>query len=326
MADFDPNPFADPAAVNPFQDPSVTDVTNASQRGIMEKNPFADQNKGTTIPATTPAGPDDLAKTQPAVMQPTEEPSYTPQGTVPVPEQLRQQQQELERKAAELDRREQELQDLSSGTSKNNWPPLPSFCPVKPCFYQDFALEIPLEFQRTVKILYYLWIFHVVTLLLNVLGTLAWFIAKPDRGIDFGMSILWVVLFVPCSFFCWYRPVYKAFRSDSSFNFFLFFFVFAAQFVIHIIQALGLKGWGNCGWISAIDELRSDTAPGAIMIIIAILFTISAVFSLIMLKRVHSRYRHTDASFQKAQEEFAQGVFSNRNVQNAAVSGVRRAV
>uniref|UniRef100_A0A8C4Q6T2 Secretory carrier-associated membrane protein n=1 Tax=Eptatretus burgeri TaxID=7764 RepID=A0A8C4Q6T2_EPTBU len=292
MADFDPNPFADPAAVNPFQDPSVTDVTNASQRGIMEKNPFADQNKGTTIPATTPAGPDDLAKTQPAVMQPTEEPSYTPQGTVPVPEQLRQQQQELERKAAELDRREQELQDLSSGTSKNNWPPLPSFCPVKPCFYQDFALEIPLEFQRTVKILYYLWIFHVVTLLLNVLGTLAWFIAKPDRGIDFGMSILWVVLFVPCSFFCWYRPVYKAFS----------------------------------GWISAIDELRSDTAPGAIMIIIAILFTISAVFSLIMLKRVHSRYRHTDASFQKAQEEFAQGVFSNRNVQNAAVSGVRRAV
>ena len=40
---------------------------------------------------------------------------------------------------------------------KNNWPPLPDNFPVGPCFYQDFSVDIPVEFQKTVKIMYYLW-------------------------------------------------------------------------------------------------------------------------------------------------------------------------
>jgi len=41
---------------------------------------------------------------------------------------------------------------------KNNFPPLPSWCPVQPCFYQDLSVEIPLEFQRIVRMAYYFWI------------------------------------------------------------------------------------------------------------------------------------------------------------------------
>lgn len=40
---------------------------------------------------------------------------------------------------------------------ENNWPPLPFWCPVKPCFYQDFSVEIPADYQRICKMLYYLW-------------------------------------------------------------------------------------------------------------------------------------------------------------------------
>uniref|UniRef100_A0A8C0I715 Secretory carrier-associated membrane protein n=1 Tax=Balaenoptera musculus TaxID=9771 RepID=A0A8C0I715_BALMU len=35
---------------------------------------------------------------------------------------------------------------------------LPDNFPVGPCFYQDFSVDIPVEFQKTVKIMYYLWI------------------------------------------------------------------------------------------------------------------------------------------------------------------------
>ena len=40
---------------------------------------------------------------------------------------------------------------------KNNWPPLPERFPVGPCFYHDITVDIPVDFQKTVKIIYYLW-------------------------------------------------------------------------------------------------------------------------------------------------------------------------
>lgn len=40
---------------------------------------------------------------------------------------------------------------------ENNFPPLPRFIPLKPCFYQDFN-EIPDAHRTMCKRLYYLWI------------------------------------------------------------------------------------------------------------------------------------------------------------------------
>lgn len=40
---------------------------------------------------------------------------------------------------------------------KNNWPPLPENLPVGPCFYHDITVDIPVEFQKTVQMMYYLW-------------------------------------------------------------------------------------------------------------------------------------------------------------------------
>jgi len=59
---------------------------------------------------------------------------------------------------------------------------------------------------------------YVGVLLINVVGALTYLIASVHHGIDnqsgttFAMSIVCAVLYTPCSFVCWYRPIYNAFR------------------------------------------------------------------------------------------------------------------
>ncbi|XP_061526355.1 secretory carrier membrane protein 2, like isoform X2 [Phycodurus eques] len=215
MSGYDSNPFADPVDVNPFQDASITRATRGVVNGVREYNAFSTtelkDRSDTTIPISA-------VSSQPAILQTSVEQSSQQASAVAAAGQanLIKQQEELERKAAELERKEQELQNRTSqntGVNENNWPPLPKFFPVKPCFYQDFEADIPEEYRRLCKRMYYLWMFHSATLFLNVLACLAYFTVDSQYGVDFGLSILWFMLFTPVSFVCWYRPVYKAFSG-----------------------------------------------------------------------------------------------------------------
>ncbi|XP_046871430.1 secretory carrier-associated membrane protein 1 isoform X2 [Hypomesus transpacificus] len=296
MSDFDSNPFADPDFSNPFQDPSVTQVTRtAPPGGLEEYNPFTD---GRPAPPGNASKAAPVPNTQPAIMNPTEEPPAYSQQAAQTQDQARAQaelmrrQEELEKKAAELDRREREIQSLgAAGGRQNNWPPLPEKFPVGPCFYHDISVDIPVEFQKTVKIMYNLWMFHTGTLFINMFGCLAWFCVDASRGVDFGLAMLWFMIFTPCSFVCWYRPLYGAFS----------------------------------GWIAALTGLNTSIPVGIIMLLIAALFTALSVGSLIMFKKVHGLYRTTGASFEKAQQEFATGVMANKTVQTAAANAAASA-
>lgn len=315
---------------NPFQDPAVTQHSSTGGYATLDLyNPF--ENSTAPPPpyeATSPSAPPPPSQTPPNKTTPTEPRnygSYNSQTAVnATTAELLKKQEELEKKARELERRERELESHSLGTGasrQNNWPPLPAFCPVGPCFYQDISVEITQQFQRTVTIMYYFWMFCAATLLFNVVSSLAMFCVDPSgSGVGLGLAILWAFLFTPCSFVCWYRPVYKAFRSDSSFNFFVFFFVFFAQVVVCVIMTIGIPGWGFSGWIVSLAAMNSSVAVGAIMMINAIFFTAQAAMGVVLLKKVHSLYRQTDASFQKAQAEFATGVMSNQAVRQAAVN------
>ncbi|NXS03979.1 SCAM3 protein, partial [Oxylabes madagascariensis] len=101
---------------------------------------------------------------------------------------------------------------------------------------------------------------------------------------------------------------------------FVFFFVFFAQNVMYVLQAIGIPNWGFSGWILSLIALRTNTAVAVMMILVSLCFTAVAVLGIIMLKKIHSLYRRTGASFQKAQEEFAAGVFSNQAVRTAAAN------
>ncbi|XP_038556460.1 secretory carrier-associated membrane protein 5-like isoform X2 [Micropterus salmoides] len=177
-----------------------------------------------------------------------------------------------------------------------NFPPLPGFIPLKPCFYQDFD-EIPEQHRSMCKKMYHLWICGVT---------------------NFGLAIIWLLMFTPCSYVCWFRPIYKAFKSDSSFNFMQFFFVFMAQVGISIIQSIGIPGWGVCGWLATISFFSYNIFIALIMLVPTIMFTAVASLSFIALTRIHNFYRGSGASMSKAQEEWTSGAWKNPHVQAAA--------
>jgi len=269
---------------------------------------------------------------QPAIMHATQEvppPPYTKTGQQQQQPQAQQQfstaefqrrQEELERKAQELARREEELKNAPYNARRNNWPPLPEKCCFQPCFYQDINVDIPLEFQKIVRMLYYLWMFHACVLVLNVVGGMTLMIHVGDFT-TFGLSILYLLLFTPFSFLCWYRPAYKAFRSDSSFNFMVFFFVFFFQFVVFVIHAIGIPGSGTCGMLVALkafDKTAAGITVGIILLIIALCFAATACMDLLLISKIHRIYRSTGASFAKAQQEFTTEFLRNEHVQNAA--------
>uniref|UniRef100_A0A8C6BAF3 Secretory carrier-associated membrane protein n=1 Tax=Monodon monoceros TaxID=40151 RepID=A0A8C6BAF3_MONMO len=107
-------------------------------------------------------------------------------------------------------------------------------------------------------------------------------------------------------------------RTDSSFSFMAFFFTFMAQLVISIIQAVGIPGWGVCGWIATISFFGTNVGSAVVMLIPTVMFTVMAVFSFIALSMVHKFYRGSGGSFSKAQEEWTTGAWKNPHVQQAA--------
>uniref|UniRef100_A0A5F8ACX3 Secretory carrier-associated membrane protein n=1 Tax=Macaca mulatta TaxID=9544 RepID=A0A5F8ACX3_MACMU len=193
---------------------------------------------------------------------------------------------------------------------ENNFPPLPKFIPLKPCFYQNFSDEIPVEHQVLVKRIYRLWMFYCATLGVNLIACLAWWIGGGS-GANFGLAFVWLLLFTPCGYVCWFRPVYKAFRADSSFNFMAFFFIFGAQFVLTVIQAIGFSGWGACGWLSAVGFFQESPGAAVVMLLPAIMFSVSAALMAIAIMKVHRIYRGAGGSFQKAQTEWSAGTWRN---------------
>jgi hypothetical protein len=174
----------------------------------------------------------------------------------------------------------------------NNWPPLPKFCPVQPCFYQDINVDIPVEFQTVVKYLYYLWLFHVSLLFANMLTGLLFLFVGGDLGTTFGLALVYAVIFTPASYVCWFRPGYKAFRDDSSFNFMLFFFVFFFQTLVSALYALGIGNMGASGLIVGLSTIGGKDATGGqifvgvLMIIVGVCFGLAGLADFFMLVRV----------------------------------------
>ncbi|RDD39683.1 Secretory carrier-associated membrane protein 2 [Trichoplax sp. H2] len=350
----DSNPFADSEGDNPFADPSITSHTTAAQSALEgRQNPFGENTvRASTMTAsnstvarekspateqrTSSPGSRQEPKPEPAVMEtkPADPPSYRETASAQVND-FYSREQELERKAAELKRKEDELKRSAGpadGARPNNFPPLPKKCCVQPCWYHDIGVDIPVEHQRLQRIIYYLWFAYVFLLMYNMICGIAGMVLGMDNGaLNFALSIVWFVIWSPCSICCWYRPIYKAFRDDSSMNFMQFFFVFFFQIIFQCVWIIGPAGSGTCGFIGGAMALDKKQKPLAAMYFIcAILATIITIIQVFILKRVHFIYRTTGGSVGKARSEWTQGAvqsdFVKDAVAGAAATAARNAV
>jgi len=318
---------------NPFADPSKQRASNFVNIDIDQKNREIYDTFDASKSFTT-------AKTQqgngPAFINPSfvhENPqSGDSNAAQRAFQDFQRREQDLEKRAKDLERRETELRNTPHNVRQNNWPPLPSWCPwgLKPCFYQDIYVDIPAEFQSIVKNLYYLWLVHAILLTSNMIVAILYLFGGGDKGETFGKALIYFALLIPLSYVGWFRTAYKAFRSDSSINFMIFFFVFFCQFLVLLIHAMGIGNQGSCGFIIGIAAANQGSVymsiVGVVMILMGLVFAMCAFANFYLLVTIHKLYRGTGASMAKAQTEFTSGVMANEHVQAAAAAVGREVV
>ena len=130
---------------------------------------------------------------------------------------------------------------------------------------------------------------HVSLYLGNLLVGLLYLFAGGDAGATFGLALIYMFLFTPASYMCWFRPAYKAFRDDSSMYFMVFFFTFFFQFIMSVVYSLGIGGMGSSGLILGFRSLGGSgflTFTGVLMIIVGAGFGVAAAADFYLLVRV----------------------------------------
>ncbi|XP_070410198.1 secretory carrier-associated membrane protein 4 isoform X2 [Nothobranchius furzeri] len=184
-------------------------------------------------------------------------------------------------------RRKRRKLEIRMTDKVNNFPPLPKFLRIKPCFYQNIEEEIPAPHQQLVRRVYMLWMMYSGTLFLNVISCIAWW-AGGGQATNFGFSLLWLLLFSPCSYTCWFRPLYKAFS----------------------------------GWIATVTFFSYNVASAIVMLITTLLFTVMTVLMALVLIKVHRLYRGGGGSMQRAQEEWNTGMWKNASARETGFNAV----
>ncbi|CAF4582005.1 unnamed protein product [Rotaria sp. Silwood2] len=351
---------------NPFADSSIRQATASpfsNQPAISEYNPFAKttttaqpvpppqhSNIAAVLPPTQPvayqspfyASAPAPAPTPSTVQQPTENygTDTKPASTRIDLSQYERQQTELEQREKRLAERERSLADPTKIQKREkNFPPLPACCPCGPCFFQDISIEIPSEFQIWVRYLYYLWLFYSATLFLNMIAGVSYFAVDKDGAVTFGLSLVYFVLFVPASYICWFRPIYRAF---SGFKLMIKLFAaggskIVAGFIAMIVTlsfALIAAADGlllmKVNGFARIGIMSSNKPVGIMMIILGSLWSFISVVSILLTIRVHRLYKQSGASLEQAQREFQSAFVNNPTVRGAArevaTAGINEAI
>ncbi|XP_027339592.1 secretory carrier-associated membrane protein isoform X2 [Abrus precatorius] len=270
---YDSNPF-DEEEVNPFSNPgSVAPATN-SRLAPLNPEP-ADYNYfGATV--DIPLDPSTVC-------------------IINLAEDLKKKEKELQAKEAELRRREQEVRRKEEAAARagivleeKNWPP---FFPI---IHHDIANEIPIHLQRLQYVAFTSLLGLVLCLTWNTVSVTAAWIKGEGVKIWF-LSIIYFIAGVPGAYVLWYRPLYRAFRTDSAFKFGWFFLFYLLHLGFCILAAVAppivFKGKSLTGILAAIDVVGDHAVVGIFYFIGFGLFCLETLVSIWVIQQVYMYFR-----------------------------------
>eukprot|EP00262_Sarcandra_glabra_P022500 TRINITY_DN998_c0_g4_i1.p1 TRINITY_DN998_c0_g4~~TRINITY_DN998_c0_g4_i1.p1 ORF type:complete len:272 (-),score=46.30 TRINITY_DN998_c0_g4_i1:253-1068(-) len=202
---------------------------------------------------------------------------------------------ELQAKEAELKKREQEVKRKEDAAvragiviEEKNWPP---FFPI---IHHDIANEIPIHLQRMQYVAFASLLGLVVCLLWNVVAvTAAWI-----RGGGVKIWLLAIIYFIsgcPGAYVLWYRPLYRAMRTESALRFGWFFLLYLLHICFCIFAAVAppifFKGKSLTGILPAIDVIGNNVLVGVFYFIGFGLFCVESLMSVWVIQQVYMYFR-----------------------------------
>lgn len=282
MSRFDANPFAE-EEVNPFSDPAVRKGSGQSNYG---GGAFYTTNPGSVPPATS--------RLSPLPPEP-----YDRGATIDIPrdsvKSLKEKEKELQAREAELRRREQELKRKEDAIARSgiiiedkNWPP---FYPI---IHHNIAKEIPIHLQNVQYVAFSTLLGLVACLTWNIIAvTAAWI--KCEGPAIWLLAIIYLLSGVPGAYYLWYRPLYRAMRTDSALKFGWFFIFYILHIFFCIFATIAppflFKGKSIAGILPAIDLFGIDAAVGIFYFIGCAFFFVESLLSLWVIQQVYMYFR-----------------------------------
>lgn len=219
---------------------------------------------------------------------------------------LKRKEQELKAKEAELNKREQELKRKEEAAARagivieeKNWPP---FLPI---IHHDIANEIPIHSQRMQYFAFSTFLGLVLCLLWNIVAvTAAWI--KGEGVKIWLLAIIYFISGVPGGYVLWYRPLYRAMRTDNAMKFSWFFLFYVLHIGFCIFAAVAppiiFKGKSLTGILPAIDVIGDNALVGIFYFIGFGLFCLESLLSIWVIQQVYMYFRGSGKAAEMKQQ------------------------
>ncbi|XP_052620549.1 secretory carrier-associated membrane protein 4 isoform X2 [Lactuca sativa] len=195
---------------------------------------------------------------------------------------------DLKRKEKDIKRREEVVAGAAIPTDDRNWPP---FFPI---IHHDIANEIPVHAQKLQYLAFASWLGLVLCLVFNMIAVIVCWIKGGGVKIFF-LAVIYALLGVPLSYVLWYRPLYRAMRTDSALKFSWFFLFYLIHLGFCIFAAIAppivFEGRSLTGILAAIDVFSDHALVGIFYLVGFGLFCVESLLSFWVLQKVYIYFR-----------------------------------